>query len=171
MAPDGRLPASNAFKVMPHIIQLEPDLFVGHQLVEADFAELAARGFRSVVNNRPDGEVPDQLPNRQANAAALRYGLAFRYLPVISAKITDDEVVDEFTRLMNDLPRPVLFYCRTGTRCATLWAQVAAQRHGIAKALEIAVEAGYDLEILRETLIEQAGARADQPGQAAIAVA
>jgi protein tyrosine phosphatase (PTP) superfamily phosphohydrolase (DUF442 family) len=38
---------------MAKIIQFEPDVFVGHQLVEADFAELAARGFRSVVNNRP----------------------------------------------------------------------------------------------------------------------
>ena len=156
---------------MAKIVQFEPDVFVGHQVVEADFAELAARGFRSVVNNRPDGEVPGQLPNRQAHAAALRHGLAFRYFPVISANITDDEIVDEFARLMNDLPRPVLFYCRTGTRCATLWTQVAAQRLGIAKALEIAAEAGYDLEILREALIEQAGARADHSGRPAIAAA
>ena len=156
---------------MAKIVQFEPDVFVGHQLVEADFAELAARGFRSVVNNRPDGEVPGQLPNRQAHAAALHHGLAFRYFPVISANITDDEIVDEFARLMNDLPRPVLFYCRTGTRCATLWTQVAAQRLGIAKALEIAAEAGYDLEILREALIEQAGARADHSDRPAIAAA
>jgi len=51
-------------------IQLEPDIAVAPQLVEADFAEIAARGFRSVVNNRPDGEAPDQLPNAQAAAAA-----------------------------------------------------------------------------------------------------
>ena len=40
---------------MAKIIQLEPDVAVAPQLVEADFAEIAARGFRSVVNNRPDG--------------------------------------------------------------------------------------------------------------------
>lgn len=156
---------------MARIIQLEPDVFVGHQLVETDFAEIAARGFRSVVNNRPDGEVPGQLPNEDAHAAALNHGLEFRYLPVISANITDDDIVDEFTRLMNDLPRPVLFYCRTGTRCATLWTQVAAQRLGVGKALEMAAKAGYDLEILREALIEQAGTRAHQPDQPAIAAA
>jgi len=154
---------------MARIIQLEPDVFVGYQLVEADFADLAARGFRAVVNNRPDGEVPGQLPNQQAHAAALRHGMAFHFLPVIGANITDDDIVDEFAQLMDDLPRPILFYCRTGTRCATLWTQVAARRLGIATALEIAAKAGYDLEILREALIEQAGVQAGQSGQPTIA--
>jgi sulfide:quinone oxidoreductase len=156
---------------MAKIVQLEPDVFVGHQLVECDFAELAARGFRSVVNNRPDGEAPGQLPNRQAHALALRHGLAFRYLPVISANITDDDVVDEFANLINDLPRPILFYCRSGTRCATLWTQVMAQRLDIASALETAAKAGYDLEILRDDLIEQAGARAEQSTRPAVGAA
>ena len=73
---------------MVDIIRLEPDIAVAPQLVEADFAEIAARGFHSVVNNRPDGEAPDQLPNAQAAAAARRHGLAFRYQPVKNVSAT-----------------------------------------------------------------------------------
>lgn len=140
---------------MAQLIQLETDIFVAAQLVEADFAAVAARGFRSVVNNRPDGEAPDQMPNDRAKAAALRQGLQYRYQPVENFDVTDDDVVSAHARLMNDLPGPILFYCRSGTRCTILWAQVAALRLGVAKTLEIASKAGYDLEIIREQLTER----------------
>jgi sulfide:quinone oxidoreductase len=137
------------------IIQLEPDIAVAPQLVEADFAEIAARGFRSVVNNRPDGEAPDQLPNAQAAAAARRHGLAFRYQPVKNASATDDDVVSTFARLMDDLPGPILFYCRTGTRCTILWTQAATPRLGVDEVLLVARNAGYELDFLRDTLAER----------------
>lgn len=137
---------------MVKIIPLEPDVAVAPQLVEADFAEIAARGFRSVVNNRPDGEVPDQLPNAEAETAAQRHGLAFRYQPVKNVNVTDDDIVATFAQLMDELPAPILFYCRTGTRCTTLWTQVSAGRLGVDAALAVARNAGYDLEALRDTL-------------------
>jgi sulfide:quinone oxidoreductase len=154
------------------IIQLEPDLAVAPQLVEADFAEIAARGFRSVVNNRPDGEAPDQLPNAEAEAAARRHGLAFHYQPVKNGNVTDDDVVGTFSRLMDQLPGPILFYCRTGTRCTILWTQAAAPRVGVDTALAVAHGAGYDLEFLRDTLEERGDwlsatpARASEPALA-----
>lgn len=140
---------------MAKLIQLETGIFVAAQLVEADFAEIAALGFRSVVNNRPDGEASDQLPNHRARAAALRHGLQYRYQPVENLNVTDDDVVDAHARSMNDLPGPILFYCRSGTRCTILWAQIAAPRLGVAKTLEITSKAGYDLEVIREQLTER----------------
>lgn len=140
---------------MAQLIQLETGIFVAAQLVEADFAEVAARGIQSVVNNRPDGEAPDQLPNDRAKAAALRHRLQYRYQPVENFNVTDDDVVNAYARLMNDLPGPILFYCRSGTRCTILWAQVAAFRLGVAKTLEIASKAGYDLKVIREHLTER----------------
>jgi sulfide:quinone oxidoreductase len=157
------------------IIQLAPDLAVAPQLVEADFAEIAARGFRSVVNNRPDGEAPDQLPSAQAAAAARRHGLVFRYQPVKNASATDDDVVSTFAQLMDELPGPILFYCRTGTRCTILWTQAAAPRVGVDAALSVAHSAGYDLEFLRDTLAERgdwlrsAPARSCEPALATLA--
>jgi uncharacterized protein (TIGR01244 family) len=140
---------------MAQLIQLETGIFVAAQLSESDFAEVAARGFRSVVNNRPDGEAPDQLPSDQAKAAALRQGLQYHYQPVENFHVTDEDVVNAHARLMNGLPGPILFYCRSGTRCTILWAQVAAPRLGVAKTLEIASQAGYDLEVIREHLTER----------------
>ena len=139
---------------MARIAQLEPDVFAAWQLVASDFADLAARGFRSVVNNRPDGEAPDQLPSAQAEAAAKRHGLQFRYQPVDGLTVTDDDVVDAFARSMAELPRPILYYCRSGTRCAMVWAQASVGRLGVDKVLETTARAGYDLEDLREDLVE-----------------
>ena len=140
---------------MVKIIQLEHDIAVAPQLVEADFADIAARGFRSVVNNRPDGEAPDQLPSAQAEATAHRRGLVFRYQPVRNINVMDDEVVSTFAQLMENLPEPILFYCRTGTRSTILWTQAAASRIGVDEALTVAHKAGYDLDFLRDTLAER----------------
>ncbi len=129
---------------MAKIIQLAPDIAVAPQLDEDDFATIAARGFRSVVSIRPDGESPGQLPNAQAEAAAHRHGLEFRHQPVKNIDVTDDDVV-----------QPILLYCRTGTRCALLWFQAAANRIGIDKALVAAHNAGYDLDFLRDILAER----------------
>lgn len=137
---------------MLKIIQIEPDIAVAPQLIEADFAEIAARGFHSVVDSRPDGEAPGQLASAAAAAAARRHGLAFRYLPVRSVNVTDDDVVGAFARSMDDLPGPILFYCGTGMRCATLWTQAAAPRLGADAALAAARNVGFDLDFLRETL-------------------
>lgn len=144
---------------MAKIVRLDQAVSVAPQLVESDFAELAARGFRSVVNNRPDGEAADQLPNAEAEALARRHGLEFRYQPVRNVNVTDDDVVAAFGQLMDELPTPILFYCRSGTRCTTLWTQVSAPRLGVDSALQIAREAGYNLEPLRETLEARAAGK------------
>ena len=130
-------------------------MVVAPQLAAADFSEIAACGFRAVVNNRPDGEAADQLPDRAAEAAARSSGLAYRYQPVADRNVTDDAMVEAFANLLDDLPRPVLFYYRTGTRCSILWAQAMAPRLGVERALKTVAAAGYDLEPLRERLEER----------------
>lgn len=156
---------------MVKIVQLEADIAAAPQLAEADFADVAARGFRSVVNIRPDGEAADQLPNAHAKRTAERHGLAFRHLPVMSLNVTDDEAVDDFARLMDDLPGPILFYCGSATRCTTLWTQAAAPRLGIDEVLSVAREAGHDLEFLRETIEERIDWRDTAPTHAPVAAA
>jgi sulfide:quinone oxidoreductase len=144
---------------MVEIIQLERDIAVAPQLVEADFATAAQRGFRSVVNIRPDGEAPGQLPSVDAQAAARRHGLEFRYLPVPGMNVTDDDVVAAFARLMHNLPRPILFYCGTGTRCTILWTQAAVRRRNVDEVLATARNAGFDLDFLYDSLIERGDCR------------
>jgi sulfide:quinone oxidoreductase len=139
------------------IVQLEPNVFVAPQLAETDFIEIAAKGFRSVVNNRPDGEAPGQMRNLRAEIAATGLGLKFCHQPVAMADVTDGAAVTGFARLMDDLPGPILFYCGSGTRCTILWAQASVRRLGISLTLEIAAQAGYNLEVVRDELEKRFG--------------
>ncbi|MCB1464741.1 MAG: TIGR01244 family phosphatase [Nitratireductor sp.] len=138
-------------------IQLETNVFVAPQLREADFEEIAAMGFRSVVDNRPDGEADDQLPHHAARRAAEQHGLAFRYAPVRNFDINEDEPVEAFAAALEELPGPILFYCRSGTRCTLLWAQASVGRLGLAETTRIAAAAGFDLAPIRDTLEERLG--------------
>lgn len=154
---------------MVNIIPLEPDIAVAAQVAECDIALAAARGFRSLVALRPDGEAPGQLPQADAAAAAEQRGLAFRYLPVAGVSVIDDDTVAAFAQLMEELPRPMLFYCGTGTRCAILWSQAAVPRLGVDAVLAAMRQAGYALDFLRDTLQERSEWRAASPTPSAAA--
>ncbi len=152
---------------MAQLIQIDARTFVAPQLTESDFAELAAKGFRSVVNNRPDGEAPGQFANAEAEIAARRNGLEFRHLPVSCMDVTEDDKVDAFARLLAELPGPIVFYCKSGTRCATLWTQVEALNSGADRALALAAQAGFDLEMLRDDIEERAARRMEEAARRA----
>jgi uncharacterized protein (TIGR01244 family) len=91
------------------------------QLAAADFAELARMGFRSVINNRPDGEAgPDQPTGEQLRAAAVAAGLAYVHIP--SAPSADDPaVIEKMRAALGELPQPVLAFCRSGARSTKLY--------------------------------------------------
>ena len=90
-----------------------------------------------------------------AKAAAESLGLTYLYQPVANLRITDDDVVAAFAGALETLPRPVLFYCRSGTRCTLLWAQASAARIGAAEAIAVAGKAGYDLTSIADILEER----------------
>ncbi|MEI7037715.1 TIGR01244 family sulfur transferase [Fulvimonas yonginensis] len=124
--------------------QLTEQISVSPQILPGDLDTLAAAGFRSLVNNRPDGEAEDQPASAELAAAAMQRGLAYRHIPVMPGSY-EPATIDAMHRALEELPAPVLAFCRTGTRSTTLWALQAA-RHTDADALVgIAGEAGYDL--------------------------
>jgi len=98
-----------------------PDVCVAPQLTPEAMAEAARSGFRSVVNNRPDFEGgPGQPTNAAMEAAARAAGLEYRFLPVQSGYQSPEEIA-AFARLLDELPRPMLAFCRSGTRSAKLF--------------------------------------------------
>jgi uncharacterized protein (TIGR01244 family) len=100
---------------------LTPDLCVAPQLTPEAMAEAARAGFRSVINNRPDFEGgPDQPPSSAIEAAARAAGLEYRHLPVAPGYQSPEEAA-AFARLLQELPKPVLAFCRTGTRSTKLF--------------------------------------------------
>jgi uncharacterized protein (TIGR01244 family) len=112
----------------PAVQQLNADVCVAGQLEPAAMAWAAETGFKSVINNRPDFEGgPDQPTNAAIEAAAQTAGLAYAYLPV-HPMIQTPEDIARFAALLMRLPKPVLVFCRTGTRSAKLYRATAVGR-------------------------------------------
>lgn len=126
------------------IKKITSGLSVSPQIAPDDIAAIKEAGFRSIISNRPDGEGPDQPAFEEIDASARAAGLETRYMPVISGMVTE-ETADAFGTALRDLPGPVLAYCRTGTRSATLWSLSQAGQMPLPQILEATKSAGYDM--------------------------
>lgn len=124
--------------------RIDDSLSVAAQVTPEDVPDIAMMGFRAIVCNRPDGEGADQPTNEEVAAVAAAAGLAFRYLPVASGLVSDADAA-AFGAALRELPGPILAYCRTGTRSATLWALGEAGRRPLPEILKRTRAAGYDL--------------------------
>jgi len=103
------------------IQRLSPDVCVAGQLDASAMAQLAQAGFKSVINNRPDFEAgPAQPTNASIEAAAKAAGLSYAFLPVAPNYQSPDEVA-RFAELLTSLPKPILAFCRSGTRSGKLY--------------------------------------------------
>jgi len=99
------------------------DICAAPQLQPEAMAEAAAMGFKSVVNNRPDFEHgPDQPTSAAIQAAAEAAGLQYRHLPVAGGYQSPEEIA-AFAKLLDELPRPLLVFCRSGARSTRLFLQ------------------------------------------------
>lgn len=106
---------------------LPGDVWVTEQVLPAQLASLAGKGFRTVVDLRPDGEAADQPGSSQMGAAARTAGVAFAYIPVPHGPIPT-EAVDRLGRVLAMSDKPMLLYCRSGRRAARTWALAEASR-------------------------------------------
>lgn len=131
---------------------ISSDLFISAQIQSDDLPALQRAGIRSIICNRPDGEGPDRQPSfSEIEQEARRCGIEVRYLPTVPSNVTDEQGA-AFGQLLAELPKPVLSYCRTGRRSATMWALSQAGRQSPSAILETASTAGYDLAALAPRL-------------------
>jgi sulfide:quinone oxidoreductase len=123
---------------------ISADLSVSPQISVADLQAIADQGYRAIVCNRPDGEGMDQPNFEEIEAAAKALGLEARYVPVVAGKVRDEDA-DAFGAALRELPGPVLAYCRTGTRSATLWSLASSKTKSVVDILAATQSAGYDM--------------------------
>ncbi|WP_293996474.1 TIGR01244 family sulfur transferase [Sphaerotilus sp.] len=110
------------------IQRIATDVCVTPQLTPNAMADVAAAGFRSVINNRPDFEHgPDQPTSAAIEAAARAAGLQYAHLPVAGGYQSPEEIA-RFAELIAAMPRPLLCFCRSGARSTKLY--VAATQAG-----------------------------------------
>jgi sulfide:quinone oxidoreductase len=137
------------------IRRIDETISVAPQLSVDDIAEAAKLGFRTLVANRPDGEEPGQPAMADIEAAARDTGMDWVYLPVESGNILDNDV-DRFDAMIREAEKPVLAFCRSGTRCTVLWALSSARSKPAQDIISKARSAGYDIGGLAPRMAEQA---------------
>lgn len=129
------------------------DFSVSPQISVEDVAAAAAAGFRIIVNNRPEGEAPDQTPGADIAAAAAAHGLTYHSLPY-SPGLPPPAIVSETAALLSEAGGPILAYCRTGTRSILAWSLAQALEGALSpdEIIAKAAEAGYDIGNARGAL-------------------
>jgi len=127
------------------LFPLAPGLSVAGRLDRADIDALARAGVRTIVNNRPDGEDPGQLPAAEAKELAAEHGIAYHHIPITAATLTRGDV-DAFAATLRDAAQPVVAHCRSGTRSALLWA-LTRMREGADPLALISEAARHGIDI------------------------
>ena len=103
--------------VTPH----SPYFATAPQITPAEVADFAAMGFRTLINNRPDREGGDaQALNADIEREALAWGLTYHFLPVVAGALTEEQA-EAMAQLLLDSPKPILAFCRSGTRSTYLY--------------------------------------------------
>ena len=138
------------------IRQITPDYAVSPQIEPADMAEIAAAGFRAVICNRPDAEVPHELSAAVMRIAAEAAGLGFIDNPVTHQTLNMDMVAAQMAAL-EAADGPVLAYCASGTRSSIVWSLGKAAEMPADDIIAATARAGYDLAGLRPRLVALAG--------------
>ena len=134
--------------------QVNPEFWVADQITVPDIELIAARGIKTIFCNRPDGEGPDQPNVIEIEQALQPYGIQIRYLPVVSGKVTDEQA-EEFKQLYLQAQKPLLAYCRSGTRSITLWALSQVTDQTLDQMLLTAKTLGYDLQGVVPRILKQ----------------
>ena len=130
--------------------KITDDFSVAPQISVAEVSIAAEAGFKTVICNRPVDE-PGQPDTAEMVQAVENAGMEYLYQPVISGNMTYSDVA-EFTDLLKKADKPILAYCRSGTRCSTLWAMAEAPNRDIDEILVLCAAAGYDYSAMRGTL-------------------
>lgn len=101
-------------------------LTIYKQIYPNQCSKIAALGYRSVINIRPDAESETQPKSCDLESASNQANLAYQHLPF------DDEhlsrvTVEQFAAYYHDFPKPILMFCGTGARAKLLYQSALMQ--------------------------------------------
>ena len=121
------------------------DFTTAPQISVADVDEAARQGFKTIINNRPDGEAPGQPTSAEIGAAAAAAGLAYFHIPVVGGPTPQQ--VETMQEVLATAAKPVLAFCRSGTRSIVTWSLSQAQSGARPRdeLVQLGRNAGYDL--------------------------
>lgn len=132
--------------------QLSPTMIASPQITPEDISAAMEQGVTLVINNRPDGEAPEEPQGAEIEAAARAAGMDYRAIPIGHSGFSEPQV-EAMQQALESAQGSVLAYCRSGTRSTLLWA-LAQARAGM-EPDEIALaarSAGYDVSPVRQVM-------------------
>ena len=124
---------------------------VSPQITPEDLPAIKAAGYVTILDNRPDAEIPAELSSSEIRDAAEALGLAFVDNPVTHQGL-NDEIVTRQRDVVASSAGPVLAYCASGTRSTIVWALGQVGLRSPDDIVSLAARAGYDLAALRGRL-------------------
>ena len=98
---------------------IDKDYAVSGQILPAQMAAVSAAGFKSIVCARPDNEDHGQPSFDDVARAAEQNGIQSVHVPV--SGMVSQSAFMRFEEAMKAMPKPVLAYCRSGGRAASLY--------------------------------------------------
>jgi uncharacterized protein (TIGR01244 family) len=128
-------------------VKITEKLSVAAQPAIADFPAIAAAGFTTVINGRPDGEEPGRQPGTIAEEKAAREaGLAYQHIPVAGPTLSEADI-RAFQSTLANSKGPVFAHCKSGTRTLTLYAlgEALDGRLGASEMRAFGERFGFDL--------------------------
>ena len=126
------------------MIRLDRQAAVRGQVQPEEVSALAAQGVTVLVNNRPDGEEPDQPHAHEIEDAAAAAGIAYHHIP-ITRGIGPAEVAAMSQALEEAQGGQLLAFCRSGNRSALALALAKRERGESAEEVQRCLtDAGFD---------------------------
>jgi uncharacterized protein (TIGR01244 family) len=122
---------------------------VSPQIDPADLPAIKAAGYTTVIDNRPDAEIPPSLHTPAMKAAAEALGLTFVVNPVIGGAMTMANVTAQRDAIAAATGGKVLAYCASGNRSSVVWALAHAGTRPTDELIAIPARFGYQLEGMR----------------------
>jgi len=126
------------------IRRLSGDFSVSPQIELDEVQAIKDAGFQSIICNRPDGEDAGQDMFVDICNKAEKLGLRCISIPMVNTADTQSQLI-ETRNALTDLPKPVLAYCRSGTRCTVLWALLQMDQMQPDTILAATSAAGYNM--------------------------
>ena len=137
---------------MAEFRKLSGDFYASPQVTPQEISEAAAMGITLVVNNRPDGEAPDQPPSADIEAATRAAGMDYIAIPIGGSGFSEPQV-EQLQHALAGAAGPVLGFCRSGTRSTLLWSLAQARSGADPEATaEAAAAVGYDVSPVRPAM-------------------
>lgn len=109
-----------------NIRQVNDEYSVSPQISVEDLDQIKEMGFKSIVCNRPDEEDPGQPDFDVIAARASELGIETAHIPVVGQPSGD--AVKAMVDALDELPKPMLGYCRSGNRSTIIYQMTSHMR-------------------------------------------